>query len=332
MIDIFNVKPNKVSRDLDTRKIFLYGEPKTGKTTMLSKMDKVLVLATEDGYQNIPGIMAIPINSWGEIKKVLKQLSTDEAKETYKVIGLDTLDIAVDLCSKFICAQEGVQTLADIPFGKGTVMLEKEFDETIRKIPRMGYGLVMISHSQARKVVDPVTRQEYHKIIPTVPERIIKIANRLADLTCYAHTIEENGKSSVVLELRGGERALAGGRFAEGALPDRIPFTYEALSKTIKDAVDYIEQENGSDLMTDSKETVDETLSYPPIEDMIASFQKMANEACEKDATFFRPRIQKIVEDNLGTGKTLADASVGQEELVDTCLDELKIIIENYDK
>ena len=50
MINIFDVKPHEVSRDLRGYTVVLYGAPKTGKTTTAAKFPKPLLLAFEAGY------------------------------------------------------------------------------------------------------------------------------------------------------------------------------------------------------------------------------------------------------------------------------------------
>lgn len=66
---------------------------KTGKTTIAAKFPKTLLLAFEIGYLAIPGILAQPIHSWSEFKKVLKQLNTDEAHQQFSNIVIDTAKI-----------------------------------------------------------------------------------------------------------------------------------------------------------------------------------------------------------------------------------------------
>lgn len=93
MIDIFNVKPHEVSRDLRGYTCLFFGAPKTGKTTTAAKFPKPLLLAFEAGYLTIPGVMAQPINKWSEFKQVLKQLKDDKAHEMYENIIVDTVSI-----------------------------------------------------------------------------------------------------------------------------------------------------------------------------------------------------------------------------------------------
>ena len=45
MINILELQPTKISRNLKGKFMLVYGEPKTGKTTLLSKLPKSLILA-----------------------------------------------------------------------------------------------------------------------------------------------------------------------------------------------------------------------------------------------------------------------------------------------
>ena len=65
-INLLALQPHKVSRDLSGYITFIYGRPKTGKTTLASQAEKALLLATEKGYNAIPGIIAQDITSCGE--------------------------------------------------------------------------------------------------------------------------------------------------------------------------------------------------------------------------------------------------------------------------
>ena len=84
--NLLDVQPHQVSRDMRGYSVFFYGEPKSGKTTTATKFPKHLLLAFEKGYNAIPGAMAQPLNSWGEFRKVLRQLKEDEVKEKFETV------------------------------------------------------------------------------------------------------------------------------------------------------------------------------------------------------------------------------------------------------
>lgn len=184
---------------------------KTGKTTTAAKFPDALILAFETGYLAIPGIMAQPINKWSEFKTVLKQLKENAGPDsTFKNIVIDTADIAYDLCEKYVCNQNGVSAINEIPYGQGWTKAGKEFDEALRSIPQMGYGLVLISHSQDKTFKDE-TGEEYNQIVPTLANKPRLIVDRMSDVIGFANPIqEEDGSTRTILYMRGTPRFVAG--------------------------------------------------------------------------------------------------------------------------
>ena len=119
MLDLLSLQPHQVSRNLRGYSVMFYGEPKSGKTTTATKFPNHLILGFEKGWNAIPGAMAMPINSWSDFKKVLRQLKQDEVKAKFETIIIDTADIAYDYCEKHICNINGVESIGKIPFGQG---------------------------------------------------------------------------------------------------------------------------------------------------------------------------------------------------------------------
>ena len=66
--DLLNIQPHKVSKDLSGYITYIYGAPKTGKTTLATQMDGALLLAFEPGYHALPGVMAQDVTSWADMK------------------------------------------------------------------------------------------------------------------------------------------------------------------------------------------------------------------------------------------------------------------------
>ena len=323
-VDIFSVKPHVVSRDLKGYTILLYGAPKTGKTTIASKFSKALLLGFEAGYLTIPGIMALPINSWSEFKSVLKQLKTDEGHTAYDNIIIDTVDIAYDLCEKYICNREGVENIADLAYGKGYNMVSKEFDEALRLIPQIGYGLVMISHSQDKVFTDE-NGKEYNQICPTLGNRPRLIVDRMSDLIIYAHPIqEEDGSIHTVGFMRQTPRFVAGSRFKY--TPDSIEFNYDNLVNAIGDAIDKQAAEYDNQFVTDASVTT-ESVQSPNFDELMDQFntlvEKIQNATGATFGTNWAPRIVEITDKYLGKGKKVSDATPKQVEQLELIVNEL---------
>ena len=147
-INLLALQPHKISRDLSGYITYVYGPPKVGKTTLASQMPKPLLLAFERGYNAIAGIVAQDITSWSELKQVVRELKKPEVKETFHTICIDTVDIAATLCDKYVCSQNDVDTIGQIPYGQGWTLLKKEFEEVFRTITQLGYAVYFISHAK----------------------------------------------------------------------------------------------------------------------------------------------------------------------------------------
>ena len=229
--------------------------------------------------------MALPINKWSEFKQVLKQLKDEKAHEMYENIIVDTVDIAYDLCEKYICNNNGVSNIGDIPYGGGYAQASKEFDECLRAIPQMGFGLVMISHSQDKTFKDE-TGSEYNQIVPTLANRPRLIVDRMADIIGYAHPMqEEDGTTHTTLFMRGTPRFVAGSRFKY--TPESIEFTYDNLVNAIGDAIDKQAQETGNKFVTDKPSEAYKQPEPLDFNELMAEFEKLTdredNHFTEKD-------------------------------------------------
>ena len=337
-IDIFSVQPHQVSRDMRGYSVFMYGGWKTGKTTTAVKFPKHFLLAFEKGYSAIPGAMAQPINSWSEFKQVLRQLKDDKAKEMFETIIIDTGDIAYDYCTKYICANNNADTVSDIPFGKGYGLIEKEFDECLRKIVQMGYGLVIISHETDKTFTDESGKQ-FNKIVPTLDKRANNVIARMCDLIGYTRSVtDEAGNEKVLMFLRGTSRYEAGSRFKY--TPDYIELSYDNLVKAIGDAIDKQMAEDGSDLFTDKRENVHLDTSIEldfdklmkEFNDIIINIPgssdiKQETEEGKTFAEYWQPRITQCIERYLGKGKKIKDATRDQVEAIDLIVTDLKDLV-----
>lgn len=244
-IDILAIQPQVISRDLRSKYLLLAGAPKIGKTEFCTMAPDALVLAFEIGTNARPGAMIQKIDTWSTFKLVLRQLEKPEAKAKFATICVDTVAIAYDLCEQFICAQNGVQKIGDIPYGGGYAALSKEFDNALRKITMMGYGLIMTCH--LKESSDENGEITGYK--PDLNNRCLKIVNGLVDIIgVITQTWDEHGESHRWIQTRSTPTIVAGSRYKY--LAPRIPFGYNEFLEALGQAIDR-EQENGA-IVTDT--------------------------------------------------------------------------------
>lgn len=337
-IDIFSVKAHQVSRSMHGYSVFLYGGWKTGKTTTAVKFPKHFLLAFEKGYSAIPGAMAQPINNWSEFRQVLRQLKDDRAKEMFETIILDTADIAYDYCTKYVCSNNNADTVSDIPFGKGYSLIEKEFDECLRQIVQMGYGLVIISH-EADKVFTDEGGKQYNKIVPTLDKRANNVIARMCDIIGYTRSIPDaDGKESVKMFMRGTSRFEAGSRFKY--TPDSIDLSYNNLVKAIGDAIDKQMEEDGIEYFTDeSVNLYKDTTSELNFDKLMEEFNSIIinipgssdptgeTEEGKEFAKKWAPRITEIIERYAGKGVKVSTLNRGQVEQLSLIVQDLNDLV-----
>ena len=288
-----------------------------------------MLLAFEKGYAAIPGVMALPINSWSDFKRVLRQLKEPQAQEMYETIIIDTADIAYDLCTKYICANNNADSVSDIPYGKGYGMIEKEFDEALRSIVQLNFGLVIISHD-TDKVFTDESKQQYNKIVPTLDKRANNICARLCDIIGYSRSVEDaEGNLVTKLFMRGTPRYEAGSRFKY--TPDVIDFTYQNLVNAIADAIDQQMAEEGQELFTDKRENTHEVAPTKDFDALMAEFNAFINNlvktASDEEMTnYWSPRIQQVTDRYLGKGNKVGNMNRDQVEALSLIIDDLKEI------
>lgn len=312
------------------------------KTTIATKFPRHLLLAFEKGYNAIPGAMAQPINTWAEFRKVLRQLKDEKVKEQFETIILDTADIAYDLCEKYICANAkrpdggfGVDSVSDIPFGKGYTLVAKEYDECLRSIIQMDYGLVLISHSVDKTFKDE-QGQEYNQIVPTLGNKPRAIVSRMCDIIGYSRSVQnEEGKTSTKLFMRGTPRYIAGSRFKY--TPDYIDFNYQSLVDAIGMAIDKQMEEDGSEYFTDERSNLyKDTRAELDFDELLNSFNTIVNDLImqksnEEFKEYWQPRIVQITDRYLGKGMKVSQCSRDQVEALDLIVTDLKELIKSVD-
>ena len=336
-IDIFSIQPHQVSRDLRGYSVFFYGGWKTGKTTIASKFPNALLLAFEKGYNALAGVRPQPINSWAQFKKVLRQLKDARAKEMFETIIVDTADIAYDYCTKYICDNAvrsdggyGVDSISDIPFGKGYGMVEKEFDTALRSIVQMDYGLVIISHETDKTFTDEAGNQ-YNKIVPTLDKRANNICARMCDIVGYSRAVtDKDGNLSTKLFMRGTPRYEAGSRFKY--TPDFIDFSYENLVNAIATAIDKQAEEDGAQYFTDTrKNAYEDTTKDLDFDKLMKDCNDLIKEMIDNNSDevfieFYQPRIVQITDRYLGRGQKMSQCSREQVEALSLIYDDLLLL------
>ena len=332
-IDIFNPQVSVVSKGIEGKLLLIHSnERKLGKTMQATRFPKPYYLRFEQGINAIAGLAYAPLTKWSDFKKVRKQLTNpktiDQAKSMYSTIIVDSLDVAIKWCDKYVCGMQGVERLNDGNSGYGLWKeYENEWFNEWSPLINAGYAVVFISHSEVRKMKDPKTGEEYEQLYPKGDKRTIDLIVDAVDFIGYVKSNgfdNEGNPQMSSIYFKACPEFLAGSRFTH--MPVEItPFTAENVQQAIIEAIEAEEKESGITSVTYEQkkniETVD-TLSY---EEAIEKVKPLYNKMFAKD----RKTTTEIVEKYLGEGNKISETNEKQLEQILMIIDDFEEILEN---
>lgn len=240
------------------------------KTSFQAQIPNNLIFCFEKGVNFLPGVFAVDVPKWVEFKALLKQLEKDEIKQKFNTVTIDTVSLAYDLCTQYICSQNNVKTLGDIAYGKGYALVKDEFTNALRQISMLGYGIVLITHAKVKNVkIDDDTTVEIAS--PNIPDRAQDVVNALVDIIGYIDVSYENGTAVRTLITRGTPNIVAGSRLKY--LASRIPFGYDELINAIGEAIEKQAKIDGAKVV--DKGSMQKVIEKRPFEETLAEAKEL---------------------------------------------------------
>ena len=318
-INLLSIEPHKVSRDLSGYITYIYGAPKTGKTTLATQMGNSLLLAFEPGYHALPGVMAQDITSWSEMRQVYRELKKPEVQAVYKAVIVDTIDIAADRCKKYICQQNGIEDLGDLGYGKGWTKFKEEFNEIFRGLTQLGYAVFFIGHHKESVLTD-ANGVSKTMIRPALSNSVKEVIAGMADIYGYSHQFNKNEMS--VLTLRSSDGTIeCGCRFKY--IEPQITLNYNNLVETLTKAIDKEAAEHGGKFVTNEKiPTVAVEKEYN-FEAMMTKVQSLISNLMNANQSNSL-KITAVIDKYLGKGKKVSECSANQCEQLELIIQDLE--------
>jgi len=247
------IKTNKVVADFTLYKYCISGRPKAGKTSLIYKivkekfggdMSKLLLFGFERGYNALDNIHAVDIDDWDSFVELVDELVENKDKVSYRLLAMDTVDMAQKLCETYVLNQLSIQdgkqykVLQDVGYGKAHNMLESAFLEQVTKLDKAGYSLFFITHDKD-KTVKTKDGQEYDKTTLSLQGKIRDVVLNMVDFIVYIDIAREKvGKEMQdvrYIHFRGNSSLDAGSRFAH--IPEKIKYSATDFVDVIEEAI-----------------------------------------------------------------------------------------------
>lgn len=323
-LDIFAPNVSTVSRGIEGKIILIHSnERKLGKTAQSVRFPKPYYLRFEQGINAISGLAYAPLTKWSDFKKIRKQLTNpktiDKAKELYQTIIIDTTDVAIKWCEKYVCGMQGVERLNDGNNGYGLWKeYENEWFSEFNALLNAGYTVVFIAHSEVRKMKHPKTKEEYEQFYPKGDKRTIDMIIDAADIIGYVKSngFDDDGNVQMSsIYFASCPEFLAGTRFAY--MPSEInPFTAENVQQALVEAIAKEEEESGVvgvDYDTFKRNSTPKEISY---DEAIEKAKPLFKEILARDKMNGTTFATDIVEKYLGEGAKISQTTEKQIEQI----------------
>ncbi|EHU8862200.1 AAA family ATPase [Enterococcus faecalis] len=187
---------NKPQTPKDTpRNYFIWGPTMGGKSFLASQFPNPVILNTDGNAEanTVPSVQLRNIKDTnGKIKRsVIDQLdklitALQTEKHTYETVVLDVIDDIVVMIEQYICDKEGVETLGDIPYGKGYAAFTNIFQQLVIELKSLPMNVIYISRNATK--LEGTTEIE----IPSLKEKHQNIVNGNCDLSIQCKKVGKN--------------------------------------------------------------------------------------------------------------------------------------------
>lgn len=229
-------------------KIVAYGVHGVGKSTFAANPKyKPIFIDIEGGLKRINAPKLPRAKSWAEVDNQLAALIRDE--HDYKSVIVDTVDWVERLIEQHVAKQAGVNSVLDIPFGKGYAACRALMDEFLLKLDTLndvkGMMVILLGHSQIKTYASP-THDPYDRYGLKLNDKISSKVEEWADVVAFVNyklTVKkaQNSMKETNRALGSGERQMylterpsyrAKNRYM---LPDKMSFNLDKLVTSIYD-------------------------------------------------------------------------------------------------
>lgn len=211
------------------KKIWIYGAPFSGKTTLADGAPTPLNLNTDGNVKTVT-MPRLPIKDTmeGRQKKLAWEVFKDaiddlEAGTGFETIVVDLLEDTYESCRLFMYKKLGIDHESDDSF-RAWDKVRIEFLSTLRRLVNLPYNIILISHEDMSKDVTKRTGDKVTAIKPNIQD---KIANKVAGMVDIVIRAIKND-DTFTLSTKTSNVIFGGGRLSQMKAVD-VPNCWDSI-------------------------------------------------------------------------------------------------------
>ena len=215
------------------KKIWIYGPPFSGKTTVCDDAPTPLNLNTDGNVKGVtmPRLSITNTKEGRQTKlawKVFEDAIADlEAGSDFETIVVDLLEDTHTACRLWMYDERDIEHESDDL--KTWDMVRTKFLSTIKRLMDLPYNVILISHEDTTKDIFKKSNDKITAIKPNIQE---KIATKIAGMVDIVFRVVIKDDGSRWLSAEHDNVIFGGGRLkTQGGekLPDKIPLSWAAI-------------------------------------------------------------------------------------------------------
>ena len=223
------------------KKIWIYGQPYSGKTTFADQAPTPLNLNTDGNvkYVTMPRLpIKDEVTTEGRITKrkfaweIFKEAISDlEKGSDFETIVVDLLEDTYEHCRLYMYDQLGITHESDDSF-RAWDKVRTEYLSNIKRLLNLDYNIILISHEDTSKDLTKKGGDKVTAIMPNLNEKASKKIAGMVDLV--ARLVVDGDKRT--LNFKSDEVVFGGGRL-QGVKTTEIPLSWDALCEVYDEAI-----------------------------------------------------------------------------------------------
>lgn len=195
------------------RFLILFGRPKSGKTTLLSKLDNCLIIDLEGGSEFLEAlsIQARTIEDLGNISRAISEETAKTGTKPYKYIAIDNATRLEEMClgyAKILYRQTPMgksyngDDIRTLPNGSGYMYLRMAVRKVIDMFRELCDNFILIGHTKEKLI---------NKEGEELSEMALDLVGKLGDIICGeadAVGYIYRKKNETIVSFEGGDNSV----------------------------------------------------------------------------------------------------------------------------